>query len=425
MKVIIKPSKLNGTVHVVSSKSLSHRYVIAAGLAKGTSVVSNVLDSNDLSATKKALQGLNVSFEDEKVIGSGYKLINNTVDCIESGSTLRFMIPIYMLQKEKVVFKGSGGLIDRPLNVYETIFKEKELGFRHLDKDHYLPLEIEGKLEGGHYKVRGDISSQFVSGLLFALPLAKKDSIIEITTPLSSKGYVDMTLDTLKKFGITYEYVDNRIFIPGKQKYEPRVLGVEGDFSQAAFWMIAGTINQHTLPLFLRNLDPMSKQGDRKIADIISKMGGYLYFQKDLRQYVVYPRQTKGGLTIDIDPIPDLGPILMVLAALSEGETHFINCHRLKIKESDRLNAMYEVLTKFGVEMKITDDEAWITGQSSLKGDLEFSSYQDHRIARAIAIASLRADGKITITDSQAVEKSYPDFYQVFKNLGGLINEVD
>jgi 3-phosphoshikimate 1-carboxyvinyltransferase len=153
-------------------------------------------------------------------------------------------------------------------------------------------------------------------------------------------------------------------------------------------------------------------------------MGGYIYFQKDLKQYVVYPRQTKGGLTIDIDPIPDLGPILMVLAALSEGETHFINCHRLKIKESDRLNAMYEVLTKFGVEMKITDDEAWIKGQSSLKGNLEFSSYNDHRIAMAIAIASLRADGDITITDSQAVEKSYPNFFEVFKELGGLVDEV-
>ncbi|BCR35480.1 3-phosphoshikimate 1-carboxyvinyltransferase [Mariniplasma anaerobium] len=425
MKVTIKPSKLNGTVKVVSSKSLSHRYVIAAGLAKGTSVVSNVLDSNDLSATKKALEGLNVTFEDEKVISSGYKLISDTVDCIESGSTLRFMIPIYMLQKEKVIFKGSGGLIDRPLNVYENIFTDKGLGFHHLEKDHYLPLEIEGKLEGGHYKVRGDISSQFVSGLLFALPLAKKDSIIEITTPLSSKGYVDMTLDTLTKFGIQYEYVDNRIFIPGKQKYEPRVLDVEGDFSQGAFWMVAGTINQHKLPLFLRNLDPLSKQGDRKIADIISKMGGYIYFQKDLKQFVVYPRQTKGGLIIDIDPIPDLGPILMVLAALSEGETHFINCHRLKIKESDRLNAMYEVLTKFGVEMKITDDEAWITGQTSLKGNLEFSSYNDHRIAMAIAIASLRADGDVTITDSQAVEKSYPNFFEVFKELGGLVDEID
>lgn len=424
MNILIKPSKLNGTVKVVSSKSLSHRYVIAAGLAKGTSVVSNVLDSNDLSATKEALKGLNVAFEGEKVISSGYKLINDTVDCIESGSTLRFMIPIYMLQKEKVIFKGSGGLVDRPLNVYETIFLEKGLGFKHLEDGHYLPLEIEGKLEGGHYKVRGDISSQFVSGLLFALPLAKKDSILEITTPLSSKGYVDMTLDTLNKFGITYEFENDRIFIKGKQKYEPRVLSVEGDYSQAAFWMVAGTINQHKLPLYLRNLDPLSKQGDKKIADIISKMGGYLYFQKDLRQYVVHPRDTK-GITIDIDPIPDLGPILMVLAALSHGETHFINCKRLKIKESDRLVAMYEVLTKFGVEMKITEDEAWIKGQSSLKGNLEFSSYQDHRIAMAIAIASLRADGEVKICDAHAVEKSYPNFFEVFKELGGLVDEVD
>jgi 3-phosphoshikimate 1-carboxyvinyltransferase len=423
MNVTIKPSTLNGVVDVVSSKSLSHRYVIAAGLAKGTSIVYNVLDSEDLSATKKALENLNVKFEGEKIISSGYKLLNQDVFCNESGSTLRFMIPIYMLQKEKAVFHGQGRLIDRPIGVYETIFKEKNLGFRYLEETHYLPLEVQGKLEGGHYPVLGNISSQFVSGLLFALPLAKKDSDIELLTALSSKGYVDMTLDTLEKFGITYEWKENHIYIKGKQEYQPKILTVEGDFSQAAFWMVAGTINQHQLPLQLRHLDPNSKQGDRIVVDIIAKMGGYLYFQRDLKQYVVYPRQTK-AITIDVDPNPDLGPILMVLAALSEGETHFINCKRLKIKESDRLQAMYEILTQLGVEMKITDDEAWIKGQKSFKGNLTLDSYNDHRIAMAIAIASLRADGDITITNSECVSKSYPTFFEVFKSLGGIVSEA-
>ncbi|MFA5470415.1 MAG: 3-phosphoshikimate 1-carboxyvinyltransferase [Acholeplasmataceae bacterium] len=424
MNVVIKPSKLNGVIQVVSSKSLSHRYVIAAGLAKGTSIVYNVLDSEDLTATKKALEGLNVSFDQEKVIASGYKLINNEVFCHESGSTLRFMIPIYMLQKEKVVFHGDNRLIDRPIDVYETLFRDKDLGFKYLETPHFLPLEVQGKLEGGHYPILGNISSQFVSGLLFALPLAKKDSDIELLTPLSSKGYVDMTLDTLSKFGIQYQWKDNHIYIKGNQKYQPKVVTVEGDYSQAAFWMVAGTINQHQLPLQLRNLDPDTKQGDRVIADIISKMGGYLYYQRDLKQYVVHPRQTK-GITIDIDPNPDLGPVLMVLAALSEGETHFINCRRLKIKESDRLKAMYEVLTKLGVKMRITDDEAWIEGQKSFKGDVSLDSYNDHRIAMAIAVASLRADGDITIRHSECVAKSYPTFFEVFKSLGGLVSEAE
>ncbi len=423
MNVTIKPSKLSGVVGVVSSKSLSHRYVIAAGLAKGTSVVYNVLDSQDLSATKKAMEGLNVRFEDEKVIAEDYKLIHNEVFCHESGSTLRFMIPIYMLQKEKVIFHGDNRLIDRPIDVYETLFRNKDLGFKYLEEPHFLPLEVQGKLEGGHYPILGNISSQFVSGLLFALPLAKKDSDIELLTPLSSKGYVDMTLDTLEKFGIEYQWEGNHIYIKGKQKYQPRVVTVEGDFSQAAFWMVAGTINKHQLPLQLRNLDANSKQGDKIIADIISEMGGYLYYQKDLKQYVVHPRQTK-GITIDVDPNPDLGPVLMVLAALSEGETHFINCKRLKIKESDRLKAMYEVLTKLGVEMRITDDEAWIKGQTSFKGDLTLDAYNDHRIAMAIAIASLRAEGDITITNSECVAKSYPDFFEVFKSLGGQVSEI-
>lgn len=424
MNVVIKPSKLNGVVHVVSSKSLSHRYVIAAGLAKGTSIVYNVLDSEDLTATKKALEGLNVSFDQEKVISSGYELLNNEVFCHESGSTLRFMIPIYMLQKEKVTFYGDNRLIDRPIDVYETLFRDKELGFKYLEEPHYLPLEVQGKLEGGHYPILGNISSQFVSGLLFALPLAKKDSDIELLTPLSSKGYVDMTLDTLSKFGIEYKWEENHIYIKGRQQYQPKVVTVEGDFSQAAFWMVAGTINQHQLPLQLRNLNPDTKQGDRVVADIISKMGGYLYYQRDLKQYVVHPRQTK-GITIDVDPNPDLGPVLMVLAALSEGETHFINCRRLKIKESDRLQAMYDVLTKLGVNMRITDDEAWIEGQKSFKGNVSLDSYNDHRIAMAIAVASLRTDGEITIRNSECVAKSYPTFFEVFKSLGGHVSEAE
>ena len=423
MNVTIKPSKLNGNVGVVSSKSLSHRYVIAAGLAKGKSIVYNVLDSEDLDATKKALKGLNVEFIDEKVIGSGFKVISNDVYCNESGSTLRFMIPIYMLHKDKVVFHGEGRLVDRPIDVYESLFRDKGLGFTYLNEPHYLPLEVKGKLKGGHYHLIGNISSQFISGLLFALPLAKEDSTIELLTPLSSKGYVDMTLDTLEKFGIKYTLEDRFIHIPGNQKYQPQLVTVEGDFSQAAFWLVAGTINKHQLPLSLRNLDPNSRQGDKIVVDIISKMGGYVYFQKDLKQYVVYPRKTK-AITIDVDPNPDLGPVLMVLAALSEGETHFINCRRLKIKESDRLQAMYEILTALGVEMRITDDEAWIKGQDGFKGDLTFDSYNDHRIVMAIAIASLRADGPLTIKNAEHVQKSYPTFFEAFKSLGGIVDEA-
>jgi 3-phosphoshikimate 1-carboxyvinyltransferase len=423
MNVTIKPSKLNGNVGVVSSKSLSHRYVIAAGLAKGVSNVYNVLDSEDLDATKKALEGLNVEFKDEKIIASGFKVVSNDVYCKESGSTLRFMIPIYMLQKDRVVFHGEGRLVDRPIGVYESLFRDKGLGFTYLSEPHYLPLEVKGKLKGGHYPLIGNVSSQFVSGLLFALPLAKEDSTIELLTPLSSKGYVDMTLDTLEKFGIKYTWEDRLIHIPGNQKYTPKMVTVEGDFSQAAFWLVAGTINKHQLPLNLRNLDPNSKQGDKIIVDILSKMGAYVYFQKDLKQYVVYPRKTK-AITIDVDPNPDLGPILMVLAALSEGETHFINCRRLKIKESDRLQAMYEILTQLGVEMKITDDEAWIKGQDSFKGHLTFDSYGDHRIVMAIAIASLRAEGPLTILNAEHVSKSYPTFFEVFKSLGGIVDEA-
>ncbi len=424
MNIVIRPSKLVGIIEVVSSKSLSHRYVIAAGLAHGTSHIYNVLKSKDLDATKKALEGLNVIFKDEKIIASGYKLRTHEIDANESGSTLRFMIPLYMIQEEKVIFHGKNRLVDRPLDVYEDLFKEKGLGFSYLSPNHCLPLEVKGPLEGGHYKVLGDVSSQFISGLLFALPLVKNDSDIELLTPLSSKGYIDMTLDTLDKFGIIYQFKDNHIYIEGGQTYHPRTLTVEGDFSQAAFWMVAATINLHEMPIYLKNLNPFSKQGDKKIVDIILKMGGDIHFEEDTKTYAIYPQKTK-AIEIDLDQIPDLGPILMVLAALSEGETHFIGCKRLKIKESDRLKAMYNLLIKLGVDMRITDDEAWIKGQTSFIGNLSLSSYNDHRIAMAIAIASLRSDGPITILDSQVVDKSYPNFFEVFKSLGGLVDEIN
>lgn len=423
MNIIIQPSKLKGVVNVVSSKSLSHRYVIAAGLATGTSKIHNVLDSKDLEATKKALEGLNVSFVDDKIIPSTFKLMNDFVDCNESGSTLRFMIPIYMLQEKKVVFKGQGELINRPLDIYEQLFKDKGLVFNYLTKEYNLPLEVQGVLKGGHYQLSGNVSSQFISGLLFALPLVENDSVIELLTPLSSKGYVDMTLATLDEFGVKFKYKNNQIFIKGGQKYRPKTLTVEGDFSQAAFWLVAATINQGTPPLSLRDLNISSHQGDKEIIEIIHQMGGKITYNEHSKEYLAYPKSTQ-ATTIDLDQIPDLGPVLMVLAALSDGETHFIGCKRLKIKESNRLTAMFEILTKLGVNMRVTEDEAWISGRTSFNGDVTLSSYHDHRIAMAITIASLRASGPITLLDSHVVEKSYPNFFEVFKKLGGQFHEI-
>lgn len=418
MNITITPKSLSGRLSVISSKSLSHRYVIASGLAVGTSEIENVLESEDLTATKNALSALGVKFDGNRIIGGELKAIQDHIDAHESGSTLRFMIPIAMLQKEKITFTGSGRLPKRTLDVYFDIFKEKEMFFNQLSTD-YLPLEVKGPLKPGYYQMRGDVSSQFITGLLFALPLLKKDSVIEITSQMESKGYVELTLDILKRFGIHILSVDKYYYIKGSQKYIPQKGTVEGDYSQAAFWMVAGLIGNE---IELLSLNPVSKQGDYKIVDLIKEAGGKIEYNNLDRVFKVYPGDTH-GITIDLSQIPDLGPILMVLAALSKGTTKFINASRLRIKESDRLEAMFQTLTKFGVEIKILGDDVIIKGQQSLKGNQEFDSFDDHRIAMAIAIAAIRADGPVTIINASVVKKSYPNFFEIYQSLGGIIHE--
>ena len=418
MNIKITPKPLTGKIDVISSKSLSHRYVIAAGLAKGTSTIKNVLSSDDLVATKNALSNFGVICENDQITGGEIKLKHPTFDCIESGSTLRFMIPISLLQSEKVTFIGQGKLPDRPLDVYLSMFKQKNIKYKFLSK-RQLPLEIKGPLKAGYYQMLGDISSQFFTGLLFALPLLKKDSVIEHITPLESEGYIHLTLDVLKKFGIQVVYTKPYFYIKGNQAYQTGHYEVEGDFSQAAFWMIAGLIGNK---IELCSLNPYSLQGDHKIVEIIHQMNGYIHYDRESMSYIVKPSITH-GVTIDLTHIPDLGPVLMVLAALSKETTIFKQVSRLRIKESDRLDAMYQTLTKFGVEMTINGDEATIKGRDFLIGNQSFDSFGDHRIAMAIAIAAIRAHGDVEIKGAEVIKKSYPTFYEAYKKLGGVIHE--
>jgi 3-phosphoshikimate 1-carboxyvinyltransferase len=418
MNLTITPKPLTGTVSVVSSKSLSHRYVIAAGLALGKSVITNVLQSDDLDATKLALSKLGVTFKGVEIIGTKPTLLSPVIDCHESGSTLRFMIPIACLQNKKVRFIGSGRLQDRPLDVYFDLFNEKQIEYKK-PEGKSLPLEVKGPIKAGYYKLRGDISSQFLTGLLFALPLLEEESIIELTTPLESKGYIDLTLDVLNQFGIHVLVVDQYFYIKGNQTYKPLLTSIEGDLSQAAFWMVAGLIGNQ---IKITSINQRTKQGDALIIDIIKQMHGSIKYDAFHNEYVINPSETD-AITIDLSQIPDLGPILMVLASLSKGTTKFINASRLRIKESDRLEAMYQTLIKFGVNIVISDDEAIIEGRETLIGNQAFDSFGDHRIAMAIAIAAIRAEGNVTIINSDVVKKSYPDFYKVYQALGGQIHE--
>jgi 3-phosphoshikimate 1-carboxyvinyltransferase len=416
MNVTIEPKKLTGSIHVISSKSLSHRYVIASALAQGVSKIHHVLDSFDLHATKEALTHFGALFKGDDITGCDFSYDGKDICCKESGSTLRFMIPIAMLQEKEVRFTGQGRLPDRPLDIYKKVFGDR----MSFESDQSLPCLVKGPLIGKDYQLKGDVSSQFITGLLFALPKAKEDSTITWTTPLASRGYIDLTLDVLNQFGIHIKETEKQFIIKGNQHYQPIEATVEGDFSQAAFWIAAGLLGE---VISLYNLNPSSKQGDAEILSIVKKMGGDIFYDKNHHRFTINPSHLKGS-TIDLNNIPDLGPILMVLAAFAEGITHFTHISRLRIKESDRVEAMYQALTKCGIKMEVKGDEAWITGQDEIEGHVILDGFNDHRIVMACAMLSIKAKNPITITHAEAIHKSYPTFFEEFQSLGGIIHEL-
>lgn len=416
MNVTIEPRELTGTVSVISSKSLSHRYIIASSLAQGVSKIHHVLDSDDLDATKEALTHFGTLFQGDEVIGRDFSYDGKDIDCKESGSTLRFMIPIAMLQNQEVRMTGQGRLPYRPLDIYQELFSD-QISF---PLNQTLPCLIKGPLQAKDYRLKGDVSSQFITGLLFALPKVKEDSTITWTTPLASRGYIDLTLDVLKQFGVCIIEKDHQFMIKGDQSYQPIEATVEGDFSQAAFWIAAGLLGQK---IVLHNLNFASKQGDAKIISIAQQMGGKIIYDENKQHFIINPSKLK-ATTIDLNDIPDLGPILMVLASFAEGKTHFTHISRLRIKESDRVEAMFQALMQCGIQMKIQGDEAWISGQDMIEGQVILDGCKDHRIVMALAILSIKARKPLTITNAEAIHKSYPTFFKEFQSLGGVIHEL-
>lgn len=417
--VRIIPSQLYGNIHIPPSKSLSHRAIIAAGLSKGISKIDNIIFSDDMIATMQGMRNLGVEIETEgnslSIKGHGsVQLIKKEIDCIESGSTLRFLIPIGLLTKEEVIFQGKGRLKERPLDPYLEIFEKQGIGYQYYQK---LPLTIKGSLKPDHFQLKGDISSQFITGLLFTLPLLEGDSKITITTGLESKGYVDLTLDILKKFSIEVENRDYKEFIiKGNQTYIPANYRVEGDFSQAAFWIVAGILGGQ-IECSDVNID--SSQGDKAIVSLVEQMQGEIVKMAD--KISIKTSKTK-GITIDAAQCPDIVPILTVLAACSEGKTEIINAGRLRIKESDRLKAISTELNKLGADVQEKEDGLVIHGKDMLKGGM-VDSWNDHRIAMSLAVASIKCTEPVIITHSDAVKKSYPNFFEDFKKLGGKVDE--
>lgn len=426
-KIKICPKNLKGSVNIPPSKSLAHRAIISAGLAKGESIIENIAYSKDILATIHGMKSFGVSIneihkDDDKVLNikgiSKIGIENNIIDCIESGSTLRFLIPIALLQEHKeVTFIGRGKLPQRPLDEYYNIFHKENIFYQN-EKGN-LPLRIKGQLKPGEFCLKGDISSQFITGLMFALPLLNGDSKIIITSKLESKGYVDLTMDILNKFGVKVENnLYKEFYIKGNQSYISRNYKVEGDFSQGAFWIVAGAIGEE---IICKNLNINSLQRDKEIINIIKSMGGNIDINDDFIK--VSPSRLK-GVTIDASEIPDLVPILAVAGLFSSGVTKIINAKRVRIKECDRLHAIACELNKIGGEVEELEDGLIIKGNKKLKGGV-VDSWNDHRIAMALAVASIACEEPLIINNSEAVEKSYPNFWEEFKNVGGDIETND
>ncbi len=422
-KIIIKPKLLKGNIVVPSSKSLGHRGIIAAALSRGISRVDNIQLSKDIEATMEIMKELGavVNIEDQNLYIDGRKMFSYEkkldLRCRESGSTLRFLIPLALTKDGDYIFHGEGKLISRPLEPYYEIFEEK--GIKYSREEDGLPLKVSGKLTSGTYRVRGDISSQFITGLLFSLPILEGNSRIQITTKLESKGYIDLTLDTLKDFGIEIENNNYKEFNSrGAQKYNSRNYYVEGDYSQGAFFLVAGALGSS---IVCSGLNKDSLQGDKVILDILEAMGCNV--EESEEGIKVNPSKTK-GIEIDASNCPDLVPVLTVLASLSEGETKIVNAKRLRIKECDRLYAITKELNKLGANIIELEDSLIISGVNELKGG-EVDSHNDHRIVMALAIAATRANGDVIINNPSAVEKSYPNFFKDYFKLGGEGDEFN
>ena len=419
--VTLTPSELRGSITVPPSKSLSHRAVICAALAEGISVIHNIGASEDIEVTIDAMRSLGAEIRRDgtTLTIDGSKTMRRseplTIDCGESGSTLRFLMPLVLHCAAEVTFIGRGRLPMRPLNTFYTIFDR--CGVSYSCTEGLLPITVGTGDISGVNEIEGNISSQFVSGLLFSLPLFPYKSEIRINTPLESRGYVDMTIDVMRQFGVEVENNNYHTFkIKGGQRYTPQDYTVEGDFSQAAFFLAAGALGSFVV---CKGLNPSSIQGDKQIIDVIKRMGGGIVIEND--GIAAVPSKLH-GTKIDAAQIPDLVPIMTVLGALAEGETVISNASRLRIKESDRLSAITEQLNALGATVLEKNDGLIIEGINALNGGTT-SSCNDHRIAMSIAIASSRCSEEVVVNDSECVKKSYPHFWQDFESLGGHVDE--
>lgn len=418
--VKFSPFVPNGTVNVPPSKSDVHRAIICAAMANGVSRISPVAISNDIKATIGCIKALGADavLENNVLTVDGTNMYKNKtalLDCGESGSTLRFFIPIAAVGNINATFVGKGKLPQRPIGIFTEALPKAGTVCK---TEGGLPLEIKGQLKSGIFEIPGNVSSQFITGLLLALPILEGDSEIVLTSPLESVGYIAMTIRTMKQFGVNIQATENGWHIEGGQTYKSCNYTTDGDWSQAAFFMVLGAIGGKVT---VKGVAKDSTQGDKKCAEILAEFGAKVT-QRD-NEVTVEKGELK-AITIDASQIPDLVPVLSVCAAFAEGTTNIINAERLRIKECDRLKATAELLNNLGGKVKELSDGLEITGVSSLKGG-NVNGYNDHRIVMSAAVCAARSDEDITATFAMSINKSYPDFYIDYNSIGGKANVLD
>lgn len=396
MNVTISKATARGRIKAPPSKSIAHRMLICAALADGVSKVRGISDCEDVRATLDCLGALGIKYElngeDVTIHGKKANQMSPTepLRCRESGSTLRFILPIAMMSSHTAIFYGSEGLMSRPMGVYESLFSERGLTYISDGES----IVVKGPIKGGTFSVPGNVSSQFISGLLFALPSANEDSLIKIAPPIESRSYIDLTIDALKKFGVTAAWRDEyTISLAGNQRFIPSDVTIEGDYSGAAF---PASLNLFGGDVEISGLAPDSIQGDRV--------------------YKKYYEMLKNGTpNIHIGDCPDLGPILFALAAAKHGGI-FTGTKRLRIKESDRAAAMADELKKFGTAVSVYEDTVVIYPADFHAPTVKLSGHNDHRIVMSLSVLLTLTGGEIE--GAEAVNKSYPGFFDALSSLG-------
>ncbi|MCL2819257.1 MAG: 3-phosphoshikimate 1-carboxyvinyltransferase [Oscillospiraceae bacterium] len=412
---ITKPLQ-GGTIRAIASKSEAHRLLICAALSDKETFISCPESSEDIDATARCLialgasvwhqnGGFNVVPIDRSSLSAEDKL--HFLNCGESGATLRFMLPVCGALGVTADIKMEGRLPERPIS---DLYNEMVSHGCKLSEQGVSPLNCSGRLKSGEYSLPGNITSQYISGLLFALPLLEGDSKIIVTSEYQSRSYIDITLHVLRLFGIEVSEESFGFSIPGGQVFRsPETIQTGGDWSNAAFWLSAGAIGPGSVTC--TNLDTNSKQGDRQITDILKRFGAYVFCEKTT--VTVSPGKLR-GIEIDAGDVPDLVPILAAVASVAEGQTKIFNAAHLRSKESDRLNTVTKMLTVLGADATETDDGLIINGKKRLTGGVT-EVFGDHRIAMTATILTAACDDDVKIIGAEAVRKSYPGFYTDFR----------